>query len=128
MGVNHAVVFPVFAALAVCCGHRAATPMPEAAWGIEDGPIGSMPADGSLPPARPAKRIVSVHDGDTYRLLDDDRVLRVRLHGIDAPESGQPFGTVARDRMRALIMGKEVTVEHRAQDRYGRPLHEPAGR
>jgi endonuclease YncB( thermonuclease family) len=38
-------------------------------------------------------RVVGVHDGDTLTALTDDkRELKVRLHGIDAPELGQPFG------------------------------------
>ena len=44
------------------------------------------------------------------------------MHGIDAPEMGQPFGRVARDRLRALVMGKAVAVEYRGQDRYGRSV------
>jgi micrococcal nuclease len=100
-----AFVLSILAALAAGCGPRE-----------------PAPADGTLPADRPVQRIVSVHDGDTCRVLDADREVRVRLHGIDAPEAGQPFGTVARDRLRALIMGKAVSVEHRGQDRYGRPL------
>jgi micrococcal nuclease len=116
------IALPIIVALAAGCGYRAAPPSPEAAHAVDAGPIPSMPADGTLPAARPLQRIVSVHDGDTCHVLDDDREVRVRLHGIDAPEAGQPFGTVARDRLRAIIMGKAVAVGHRGQDRYGRPL------
>jgi hypothetical protein len=47
-------------------------------------------------------KVVSVTDGDTVRVLDAANVQhKVRLDGIDAPERGQPFGTVARDRLAA---------------------------
>jgi len=42
-------------------------------------------------------RVVGFHDGDTITALTDDmRQIKVRLHGIDAPELGQPFGQAAK--------------------------------
>jgi len=42
-------------------------------------------------------RVVGFHDGDTITALTDDmRQLKVRLHGIDTPELGQPFGQAAK--------------------------------
>ena len=68
-------------------------------------------------------KVVSVTDGDTVRVLDAANVQhKVRLDGIDAPERGQPFGTVARDRLAALVMGKAVTVHSDGRDKYGRTL------
>jgi endonuclease YncB( thermonuclease family) len=46
----------------------------------------------------------------------------VRLHGIDAPELGQPFGRVARDRLAELVKGKTITVTTHGKDRYGRTI------
>jgi len=64
--------------------------------------------------------IVSVHDGDTVRVLDATNVQhKVRLDGIDAPERGQSFGTVARDRLAALVMGKAVKVHDDGRDKWG---------
>jgi endonuclease YncB( thermonuclease family) len=34
--------------------------------------------------------VLSVSDGDTFTIRDDDRTVRVRLCGIDSPERGQP--------------------------------------
>lgn len=66
-------------------------------------------------------KVVSVHDGDTLTALDADNVQnRVRLHGIDAPEIGQPFGTAARDRLAEVAKGKAVSVTVQGRDRYGR--------
>jgi micrococcal nuclease len=68
-------------------------------------------------------RVVSVQDGDTLRAIDKGKVeQRIRLAGIDAPELGQPFGRVSRDRLAALTMGEMVAVELHGRDRYGRVL------
>jgi endonuclease YncB( thermonuclease family) len=68
-------------------------------------------------------KVVSVTDGDTVRVLDANNVQhKVRLNGIDAPERGQPFGTVARDRLASLVMGKAVTVHDDGRDKWGRTL------
>lgn len=37
-------------------------------------------------------RVVRVVDGDTVQVLTDGKMVKVRLNGIDAPESEQPFG------------------------------------
>jgi len=66
---------------------------------------------------------VAVTDGDTIKILDSDQVQhKVRLTGIDAPERGQPFGTVSRDRLAFMVAGKDVLVESTKSDRYGRTL------
>jgi endonuclease YncB( thermonuclease family) len=68
-------------------------------------------------------RVVSVHDGDTVRCLDDgNREHKIRLTGIDAPETGQPFGTVSRDHLRQLVLRREVVVHDQGKDKYGRTL------
>jgi endonuclease YncB( thermonuclease family) len=68
-------------------------------------------------------KVVSVTDGDTIKVLDGTSTQhKVRLKGIDAPERGQPFGTVSRDHLASLIAGKEVFVEFVKKDRYGRIL------
>jgi len=77
----------------------------------------------AAPPSTLTGKVVGVHDGDTLTVLDAASVQhKVRLQGIDAPERGQPFGTVARERLAALTMGQTVTVETLGQDRYGRTL------
>ena len=44
------------------------------------------------------------------------------MSGIDAPERGQPFGTVSRDHLASLVAGKDARVESTKNDRYGRIL------
>lgn len=46
----------------------------------------------------------------------------VRLHGIDAPEKGQPFGAGARAFTAGLAFGKTVVVQIHDRDRYGRTV------
>lgn len=74
-------------------------------------------------PASPAWLVVSVHDGDTVRAIDGEQIEhRVRLAGIDAPELGQAYGRVARDRLRELVLRQRVQVQVHDRDRYGRDL------
>ncbi|MCX7799429.1 MAG: thermonuclease family protein [Fimbriimonadales bacterium] len=70
-------------------------------------------------------RVVGVTDGDTLRVLVQDptpREIRVRLHGIDAPERSQAFGSRARQELSKLVFGKTVRVEKVDTDRYGRTV------
>lgn len=68
-------------------------------------------------------KVVGVHDGDTITLLADDRIqVKVRLAGIDAPELKQPFGNASKQELSRLVFGKEVRVEDKGKDRYGRTL------
>lgn len=75
-----------------------------------------------LTAAEPAAwRIVNGHDGDTLTAIDPANVEhRVRLHGIDAPELKQAFGTKARDRLARLAKGKTAAVNVEGHDKYGR--------
>jgi endonuclease YncB( thermonuclease family) len=68
-------------------------------------------------------RVVGVRDGDTLTALTDDkRQLKVRLHGIDAPELGQPFGQASKRALSDLVFGKQVTLHITGTDRYKRTL------
>lgn len=77
----------------------------------------------SLVIAQITGKVVGVHDGDTFTLLvDGNRKVKVRLHGIDCPEIGQPYGRVARDTAAAYIAGKTLTIDSLTRDRYGRVI------
>lgn len=68
-------------------------------------------------------KVVSVADGDTITVLDAGRKQhKVRFHGIDTPETGQPFGTKAKQFTSAKTFGKTVTVRVTDKDRYGRTV------
>jgi endonuclease YncB( thermonuclease family) len=66
-------------------------------------------------------RVVSVANGDTLTVLDQDREQhKVRLSGIDAPEKSQPFGQRSKQSLSDLSYGRSVSVEWRKRDRYRR--------
>jgi len=68
-------------------------------------------------------KVVGVSDGDTITVLDDQkRQHKIRLEGIDAPESNQDFGSRAKQSLSDLVFGKTVTVTSRKKDKYGRTL------
>jgi len=68
-------------------------------------------------------RVVDVHDGDTITVLDAAKAQhKVRLAGIDAPESKQAFGEASRKSLAGLVAGKEVVVDVEGRDRYGREI------
>lgn len=67
--------------------------------------------------------VVGIADGDTLTVLDSNRQQhKVRLSGIDAPEKAQPFGDRAKANLDRLTFNKNVTVEWRKLDRYGRTI------
>lgn len=76
-------------------------------------------------------RAVSITDGDTFIMLGEGNTqVKIRLYGIDCPEKKQDFGTVARQFTADKVFGKQVTIEEKNKDRYGRTVaivHLPDG-
>lgn len=68
----------------------------------------------------------SVYDGDTLRVKNDEKELKIRFCGIDAPERDMPMGINARDHLRLLIeIGHgELLLVPIEKDRYGRTIAE----
>lgn len=68
-------------------------------------------------------KVVRVIDGDTIVVLNDrNEQIKIRLEGIDCPESGQDFGTQAKKATSDLCFGKQVKIDQSGIDRYGRVL------
>jgi endonuclease YncB( thermonuclease family) len=66
-------------------------------------------------------RVVGVSDGDTITVLDAGKTQhKIRIDGIDAPESGQPFGQRAKESLSGLAFGKDADAHCPKTDRYGR--------
>lgn len=71
----------------------------------------------------------AVYDGDTVLLATaSNNKLKVRLYGVDAPETrkpdkpGQPFGDVAKRTLMYKIMGRQVSAEIVEKDQYDRSV------
>jgi endonuclease YncB( thermonuclease family) len=70
--------------------------------------------------------VLSIGDGDTLRVRQAGRAVTVRLACIDAPETAQsPWGQQARRYLQQrLALGREVTLDVKTTDRYGRTVAE----
>jgi micrococcal nuclease len=69
------------------------------------------------------RKVVKVSDGDTITILTSDKKqVKIRLSGIDCPESKQDFGTKAKQFTASFCFAKNVRVEVVGQDRYNRSL------
>ena len=67
--------------------------------------------------------VVGVSDGDTVKVLDAGKKQhRIRLLGIDAPESNQAFGQKSKQYLSSLIFNKNVSITYKEKDQYGRIL------
>ena len=52
-------------------------------------------------------KVVGIADGDTITVLRDGRAqVKIRLYGIDAPESGQPFGKASKQNLSSMVHGQ----------------------
>lgn len=66
-------------------------------------------------------QVIKVADGDSFTLLtQENKQIRVRLYGIDCPERGQDFSKVATDFTANRIFQKNVKIEVKDTDQYGR--------
>lgn len=71
-------------------------------------------------------RVVGVSDGDTITLLTiEKQTIKIRLAEIDAPESGQPYGSKSKQVLSDLVFGQEIRVSVQTTDRYGRTVGRP---
>jgi len=69
-------------------------------------------------PAQFTGRVVAIADGNTIIVLTPDkRQVKIRLYGIDCPESGQAFGKRAKEATSEVVLGKKVTVQPIEQER-----------
>lgn len=63
--------------------------------------------------------VQSCHDGDTCRVLVNNKSLKIRFSGIDTPEIKQPEGRMAKEFTESLILNKivELKCEGKSFDR-----------
>jgi len=68
-------------------------------------------------------KVVKVVDGDTIDVLNDEKkTIRIRFHGIDWPERGQPSGNNATGTLKASVLRNVVKVVSYGQDKYDRTI------
>ncbi|MEM7011579.1 MAG: thermonuclease family protein [Verrucomicrobiota bacterium] len=68
-------------------------------------------------------KVVGIVDGDTVDLLTDEKKLvRIRLHGIDAPERGQDFGKRAKQQLSDLAFSRRLHFHYQTPDFFGREV------
>jgi micrococcal nuclease len=80
----------------------------------------------------PENQVIRVIDGDTIEVYQNKKVEKIRMIGLNTPESVDPrkqvecFGIEASDRLKELIEGKIVKLEtdetQDKEDRFGRKL------
>lgn len=67
--------------------------------------------------------MVGIADGDTVTLLDHNRLQhKIRLMGIDAPESHQAFGQKSKSKLSAVVFNRDVIAECGKLDKYQRQV------
>jgi len=76
-------------------------------------------------------KVTRVYDGDTVLCIKDSVQIKVRLVGIDAPETskkkrdlGQPYSQLAQKYLAGLVLNKEVEIKGYGNDQYNRVLGE----
>ncbi len=76
--------------------------------------------------------VANVIDGDTVEIKSDNKILKVRMLGIDTPETVDPrktvqcFGKEASDKTKELILNQKISLEldksQNIYDKYSRIL------
>jgi endonuclease YncB( thermonuclease family) len=77
-----------------------------------------------IPPATLTGKAVKIIDGDTFDLLSNGTMYRIRLNGIDCPERGQAYYQQAKEALAKACAGSVLTVKYSSRDRNGRILGE----
>lgn len=67
-------------------------------------------------------KVIGVSGGDTIKLLFGRRRVKVRLYGIDCPETGQDFGKRVKRATSTLAFKTLARVITNGKDRYGRTI------
>ena len=66
--------------------------------------------------------VSKVADGDSFVVRVDGQEVEIRMHGIDAPDHGQPFSKEAGQILRSMIQSQRVQLEELDIDKYGRKV------
>jgi len=81
-------------------------------------PVDAQPGIG-----RELYKVIKTIDGDIIDVLTaDNKAIRLRFNGIDAPERGQPFGKNATKFVSSTVGGKMVRLVTHGKDEYDRMI------
>lgn len=68
-------------------------------------------------------KVIDVADGDTITVLtQSDEKIKIRLAGVDCPETFQVHGEAAKQYLASLVAGKRVRIVPETVDQYGRTV------
>ena len=73
-------------------------------------------------------KVIYVSDGDTISVkklekgIITGKLIKVRLFGIDAPETKQDYGYESKEALMKMIKDKNIKIKGQEKDRYGRLL------
>jgi micrococcal nuclease len=67
-------------------------------------------------------KVIGIADGDTITVLENKTQYKIRLYGIDCPESRQDFGKREKQFTSSIAFGKTANVIKEDTDRYGRTV------
>lgn len=93
---------------------------PEGQTGELSSPTDSGLATGSNPSDFAVLKRVA--DGDTLEAIWKGKKIRVRMHGVDAPELNQPFGPESRQCLENLLSSQRFSLQIEYRDPYGRSV------
>jgi endonuclease YncB( thermonuclease family) len=83
-------------------------------------PLQPLSPPPTVPVAQHSWRVVGVYDGDSVTCLDEaGQQQKVRLAGIDAPESSQDHGRDSREALAGMVFGRTVEVVDAGRDANG---------
>lgn len=84
---------------------------------------GAHAKPGSHPPLELTGTVTHNHDGDTINLQTADHgLVKIRLSGVDAPETGQGYWKMARNHLSTVTRGQTTTAWCYKTDQYDREV------
>ncbi len=69
-------------------------------------------------------RVLTVTDGDSMLIDHNGKKVKLIMYGVDCPENGQDFGLQAKQFTNTCCYKKDVVVDVRNTDKYGRVVAE----
>ena len=81
-----------------------------------------------IPIEKEQYRVLYVSDGDTIsvkKIINGEKsgdLIKIRLFGIDAPETSQDYGYESKMVLMSMVKDKNIEIENRGKDRYDRVL------